>query len=352
MDNANSEKEYFFCRKGMKHIGPLSRNMLRRYLSAGLIDTQTLLSLNDNGCMLPLGASAAADEITWTIRAWNRRYSFPVYLLWLFLMPLFSSAFAAYAVYSAKDSLAIMLVILLIAQLGVCYWLWRLWHLLLVDKHPLMALFYALPMALPVVNLFWIWIGYFQLPKHGTIYKDKLDIKEPTIYWIYYVAIIFFYAMTVGLVLLLFVDHSKHILLIHAVGVISWLWFGATLLSLFRADYIVTKVIQKKLSNLAFGSLKFCADIDYDILHKTVLTVASSVRNKSRILALTVLILSWLVGGCFWLYVLKSSLSDQHKSYWNLAKDCIFCNEKGHFFKNIFPTQSTFVNTNAERQGK
>ena len=179
-----------------------------------------------------------------------------------------------------------------------------------------------------------------------------LDIKEPTIYWIYYVAIIFFYAMTVGLVLLLFVDHSKHILLIHAVGVISWLWFGATLLSLFRADYIVTKVIQKKLSNLAFGSLKFCADIDYDILHKTVLTVASSVRNKSRILALTVLILSWLVGGWFWLYVLKSSLSDQHKSYWNLAKDCIFCNEKGHFFKNIFPTQSTFVNTNAERQGK
>ena len=90
MDNASSEKEIFFCRKGMKHIGPLNRNTLRRYLAAGLVDAQTLISLNDDGCMLPLGASAAADEITWTIRAWQRRFSLPVYLLWLFFMPLFS----------------------------------------------------------------------------------------------------------------------------------------------------------------------------------------------------------------------------------------------------------------------
>ena len=336
----------------MEYIGPLSRNMLRRYLSAGLIDTQTLISLNDDGCMLPLGASAAAGEITRTIRAWQRRYSLPVYLAWLFFLPLFSAVFAAYAVYSTKDSLFMMLVALLVAQLGMSYWLWRTWNLQLADRHPLLALFYALPMALPVVNFFWIWIGYFPLPKYGTRYKNKLDINEPTIYWIYYLAIIFFYAMTAGTALLIFVDHASHILLIQAVGIISWLWFGLTLLSLFRADYIVTKVIQKKLSNLAFGSLKFCADIDYDILHKTVLSIALSVRRRTTILELVVLGISWLIGGWFWLHALENGLINRQESYWLMAKDCIVCNKKDHYSKYFIPAQSTLVNTNAERHGK
>ena len=44
MSKTLPEKEYFFCRKGMKHIGPLSRNMLHRYLVAGLVDAKTLIS--------------------------------------------------------------------------------------------------------------------------------------------------------------------------------------------------------------------------------------------------------------------------------------------------------------------
>ena len=119
MSNKLPEKEYFFCRKGMKHIGPLSRNMLRRYLAAGLIDAQTLISLNDEGRMLPLGASAAAGEMVWTIRAWQRKFSLPVFLLWLCFMPLFSAGFAAFGVYSTFDSLPMMVLALLFAQLGM-----------------------------------------------------------------------------------------------------------------------------------------------------------------------------------------------------------------------------------------
>ena len=81
MSKSVTEKEFFFCRRGMEHIGPLSRQELRRYLAAGLIDAQTLISINDDGCMLPLGASAAAGEITNTVKAWKRSFSLPVYLL-------------------------------------------------------------------------------------------------------------------------------------------------------------------------------------------------------------------------------------------------------------------------------
>ena len=352
MDNASSEKEIFFCRKGMKHIGPLSRNTLRRYLAAGLVDAQTLISLNDDGCMLPLGASAAAGEITWTIRAWQRRFSLPVYLLWLFFMPLFSAAFAAYAVYWSHNSLLMMLAGLMIAQLGICFWLWRTWYLLLVDRHPLLALFYALPMALPVVNFFWIWIGYFPLLKYGTDYKTKHGVTDPTRYWIYYLAIFFFYAMIAGTALLLFVDHADHVSLIQAVGIISWLWFGFTLLSLFRADYVVARIIQSKLSKLAFGSLKFGADIDYDVLHKTVLSVALNTRRRAKILGLAALAGGWMIGGWFWTHALENSLINHQQSYWTLAKDCIICNKKDHYSKYFVSIQSSLVKSNAERQGK
>ena len=353
MSNEPPEKEYFFCRKGMKHIGPLSRNMLRRYLAAGLIDAQTLISLNDEGRMLPLGASAAAGEITWTIRAWQKKFSLPVFLLWLCFMPLFSAGFAAFGVYSTFDSLPMMVLALLFAKLGMTYWLWRTWNLLLVDKSPLTAMLYALPMALPLVNCFWVWKGYIQLPKYWARYKDKLDIDDETIIhsWIYYLAVIFFYLMIAGTVLLIFVEHKDHILLIQTVAIISWMWFGLTLYSLCEADHFATRVIQKKLSNLAFGALKFCADIDYDVLHKTVLSVALSARKKSRLLALATLIVSWLAGGWFWVHALENSLTEHKKSYWLLAKDCIVCNKKAHFIKYFIP-QSNFDNTNAERQGK
>ncbi len=351
MSNEPPEKEYFFCRKGMKHIGPLSRNMLRRYLAAGLIDAQTLVSLNDNGCMLPLGASVAAGEITWTIRAWQKKFSLPVFLLWLCFMPLFSAGFAALGVYSTFDSLPMMVLALLFAQLGMTYWLWRTWNLLLVDKSPLTAVLYALPMALPLVNCFWVWKGYLQLPKYWKRYKDKLDVDGDIPHWIYYLAVIFFYLMLVGTVLLMFVEHKDHVLLIRSVAIISWIWFGLTLYSLCAADHFATRIIQKKLSNLAFGALQFCADIDYDVLHKTVLSVALSARKSSRILALFTLTVSWLAGGWFWVHALENSLTEHKESYWMLAKDCIVCNKKAHFIKYFIP-QSNLDNTNAERQGK
>ena len=91
---------------------------------------------------------------------------------------------------------------------------------------------------------------------------------------------------------------------------------------------------------------------DYDILHKTVLSVALSVRRRNKILELAVLAGSWLIGGWFWLHALENSLIDQQQSYWTLAKDCIVCTKKDHYSKYFVSIQSTLVKTETERQGK
>ena len=351
MSNPVTEKEYFFCRKGMQHIGPLSRRMLRRYLAAGLIDAQTLISLNDDGCMLPLGASAAAGEITSTVKTWQKSFSLPIYLMWLCFMPLFSAFFATWGIYAAGHSWCVLLTAITLAQLGMSYWLGRTWNLLLADKPRWYAWGYALPMALPLVNIFWVWIGYMLLPEYWKVYKHKLgndNVSIPSLP--YYFAVALFYLMIAGIILLFAFDDGNTGL-IRAVVCISWLWFGATLLSLFIADYFTTRVIQKKLSNLAFGALQFAADIDYKVLHKTVLSVALSARQRSRILAFSVLLASYLAGGWFLLHALQASLSGSSAQRQS-NKDCIVCTPGKQLVKMLKSNQSNLVNTNTVRQGK
>ena len=348
------EQEYFFCRKGMLRIGPLSRKTLRWYLAAGLIDAQTLVSYNEDGCMLPLGASVAAGEISRTIHTWQRMFSLPIYLLWLTFVPLFSAGVAAFGVYSTLHNWWMLPCALLIAQLGMSYWLWRTWILLLADKHSLTAVLYALPMILPGVNCVWIWIGYMQLPRYWDKYKRRLNITTRTLYWPYYLAMICFYLTCIGTVIIFFTDGDERTLLIKAVGVISWLWFGCSLLSLAIADCFSTRVIQEKLSHLAFGAVRFCANIDYDLLHRTVLTVRNSNRKASRILAIGVLAISWTMGGWFWMHALESTLDylrGENKPLVNIRN----YREWKTLFLKTFPaenTQSTLVNTNADRLGK
>lgn len=352
MSAAAGEKDFFVCRKGMRHIGPLSRNTLRRYLAAGLIDVQTLVSKNDDRCMLPLGASDAACEITFTVRQWQRQFSLLIFLVWLAVMPLFSAFFAAWGVFYAGHSWCIFLGAILLAKLGMSYWLWRTWKLLLVDKSPATALFYALPMALPIVNIFWVWIGYMPLSKYYRRYRLELDMPDSFPYWLYYFTVILFYLMVIGIVFCFFFGYSENVFFIHALGCISWLWFGSTLLSLFIADNFTTRVIQKKLSKLAFGALQFGANIDYNVLHRTVLSIALSARRRSHLLALGILICSWLAGGWFWIHALNFSLNFNIESYWHMAEKCIICTPAKHWQCVEKTDQSTLVRTETERQGK
>ena len=351
MSKSVTEKEFFFCRRGMEHIGPLSRQELRRYLAAGLIDAQTLISINDDGCMLPLGASAAAGEITNTVKAWKRSFSLPIYLLWLCVMPLFSGSFAAWGIYAASHSWCVLLTAIMFAQIGMSYWLWWTWNLLMADKPRWYAWGYALPMALPFVNIFWIWIGYMQLPKYWALYKHKLDTENEVVpSWVYYLTVAFFYLMIAG-VILLFVFNDRNVVLIHAVVLIGWLWFGLTLLSLYMADCFTTRVIQKKLSNLAFGALQFAADIDYKVLHKTVLSVAVSCRQSCHLLAFCVMLASYLAGGWLWLHALNSSLSTNAERV-QARPDCIVCTPGKQLVKLFNKDQSSRVKSSTVRDGR
>ena len=352
MNDSASAKEYFFCRKGMKRIGPLSRNTLRRYLAAGLIDAHTLVSHNDDGCMLPLGASDAAGEITSTVCRWQKQFSLPIFLLWLLVMPLFSAFFAAMAVYAAGHSWSILLGSAILAQAGMSYWLWWTWNLLLVDKPHWAAWVYALPMALPVVNAVWIWIGYMPLAGYYRQYRSKVGVDEYFPLWIYYLAVLFFYMMLAGMAALCFGEGNAPALLVYAVGCVSWLWLGMTLFSLFVADCFTTRVLQKKLSNLAFGSLQFGANIDYNALHRTVLAVALSSRKKSRILSVSVLLASYLAGGWFWLHSLEYGLVHHDEDAVAYRKKCIVCAPRRYLMKKLHLDHPTLVNSNTVRQGR
>lgn len=335
MSKKAADKEYYICRKGMTHIGPLSKKALRWYLISGVIDAQTLVSCNDDKCMLPLGASAAAGEISRAIQIWHRMFSLPIYLLWLAFVPLFSAGVAAFGIYSTLHNWWMLPCAVLVAQLGMSYWLWRTWNMLLTDKHSIKALLYALPMSLPIVNCVWIWIAYIRLPKFWNDYKRQLNITERTCYWPYYVATFFFYLMIAGATAIFFLGTSHRAILIEIVGVISWLWFGCSLLSLAISDAFCTRVIQEKLSRLAFGSVCLAANIDYDLLHRTVLAVRFSARKSSRLLAMAVLVISWALGGWFWLHALESTLEAMYTPDKQVIVRQSFPEWKAFFLKEV-----------------
>ncbi len=310
----------------MQHTGPLSRHDIRRQLAAGMIDAQTLVSAQDDNCMLPLGASVVANEITNVAYSWCWLYSLWIYFCWLLLLPVFSAYAASLGLHLSVNNWWIFLLLSMVAFSGMGYWLYRTWRILLADRHPLLAALYAVPMIIPVVNCFWIWIGYLKLPLYWNKYRTLHNIagKSPRI--LYFLVVILFYITNISFVLHFFIDKLDGLLMIQIFGCISWLWFGLTLMSLFVTDRFATAVIQKKLSTLAFGSLRFCADINYDVLHKAVLRLSVSMRRSSLVAGICCLAVGWIAGGWLWMHALEVYHSDIEDRGCRAVENCILCN--------------------------
>jgi len=190
---ANREnQELFYCRSGMLRRGPFTRKTLRKLLAAGLLDAHSLVGVVGSKVMMPLGSSKAAGEITWVARHWYWQHTVWMYWAWLVFMPLFSAGVSGGAIiYSSKAAFLIPSAIIL-GNLGMALWLYQKWSMLLADRknRAWLAAFYALPMAIPVVNFVWIWIGYLKLPKHWRSFKQLHNIPDHTPYFMYYLVMV------------------------------------------------------------------------------------------------------------------------------------------------------------------
>lgn len=321
----SGKKTFFYCRKGLRHTGPLSNNDIRRQLAAGMIDAQTLVSTQEDGRMLPLGASAAAGEITNVVHGWRRMYSLKIYFCWLLLLPVMSAYIAAVGLHLSVNFEWVKPFFIIAALSGIVYWLYRTWSILLADKPPAVAALYALPMMLPVINCLWIWEGYLKLPEYWNRYRKLHNIAGESPQGLYLIVVVLFYLSCLSFIMHFFVENIGGLLMLQIFGCMSWLWFGLTLMSLFVTDRFATAVIQKKLSNLAFGSLRFCADINYDVLHRAVLALSASMRRSTFIAGICCLSAGWIVGGWFWMYALEVYHTDIEYRRCNTVESCQLC---------------------------
>lgn len=304
-----ASEQYFYCREGMYRTGPFSRRDLIRRLIAGVMDAHTLVSEGESRAMLPLGASAASGVITDTLRRWRWQFSPTFYIVWMIFVPLATASIAGYGLRFSNGIPLLMTAAILLGQLSMTWWLCQAWRILLADQPFYKAAFYSLPMAIPLVNCIWIWIGYMKLPDHWREFRSRHKINQRFSVRIYYLAATVFYLMNLLIIACLFTSGTLHDTLVYLLGASSWLWFGLTLMSLFITDHFTAGMIKEKLSNLAFGALRFCADINYDILHRTVTAVYLRVDLKFRAFCAIVLLLSWLIGGWIWMLALETYLS-------------------------------------------
>lgn len=318
----------FYCREGMKRTGPFSSKDLRRRLIGGIIDAHTLVAADGSRVMLPLGASAASGIIDGATAHWCRQFAPVYYLLWMIFLPLFTASLAAYGVHCSSCTGIILPIAVLLGQLGSTLWLYWIWSILLADKPRWLAFFYALPMALPIFNCIWLWIGYVRLPGYWRQFNQRHHINREISACPYYSAVTVFYLMHFLLIWIFFSGKSSNDVLIYTAGTVCWLWWGLTLLSLFISGKFTADMVTNKLSNLAFGTLRFSADVNYDLLHRAVIVVRFRLNRSYRMVCFIVLLISWLAGGWLWMMGVKGYVRQNDQ------------------------TQSTLVNTSAERLGK
>ena len=280
--------------------------------------------------MLPLGASKAAGEITWVAYHWHWQHTIMLYWAWLVFMPLFSAGLAGFSIYHCSNVSIMIPAAIAAGNLGMALWLYQKWRILLAeDPHmPWKAALFAFPMAVPVINCVWIWIGYMQLPKYWRRFKKMHNIPDQTPYRLYYLVMIVFYMMILSEILYFFVERIDGLLVVQIIGMISWLWYGLTLMSLFCTDQITLLLIKDKLSNLAFGALSCCADINYDTLHQAVLALARRARRGVFVTGGILLLISWMAGGWFWMYALEIWQMEREGVSVPLIYKCPLCRDR------------------------
>ena len=305
MTKPEKKKKLYYWRSGMERSGPLTRRRLIRYLSAGLIDAQTLVSVDDDGCMMPLGASEASAMLTTAVKHWSWQFSPVIYFMWLLCMPLFTAAIMSFIILYSNNNYPLFLLGFFLSNLGVGWWLCRMWRTLLADRSIWWTIMYGGLMTIPYINAFWVWVGYLRLPVYWKKFQQRHNLPEKNISYLYYAVMGIFYLMIITDSMVFLQNSSQTLHCLYITTMVSWLWFGMTALSLFFTEEIAVQMVDQKLDNLAYGALRFFADINYDIFYHTTTVLELRKQRNFRIAGLTVMVISWLAGGWMLIYVLN-----------------------------------------------
>lgn len=305
MTKPGKKKKLYYWRSGMERSGPLTRRRLIRYLSAGLIDAQTLVSVDDDGCMMPLGASEASAMLTTAVKQWSWQFSPVIYFMWLLCLPLFTAATMSFIILYSNNNYPLFMLGFFLSNLGVGWWLCRMWRTLLADRSIWWTIMYGGLMTIPYINAFWVWVGYLRLPVYWKKFQQRHNLPEKNISYLYYAVIGIFYLMIITDSMVFLQNSSQTLHWLYITTMVSWLWFGMTALSLFFTEEIAVQMVDQKLDNLAYGALRFFADINYDIFYHTTTVLELRKQRNFRIAGLTVMVISWLAGGWMLIYVLN-----------------------------------------------
>ena len=173
-----NDPRLYFCRRKLHSVGPLSRREILERLLAGELDGSTLVRRADDPTLRPLAGSELAGLLTETGRIWCRWSALRNLFLLLLILPL-SNAVALWSLARAGECAPHggALPLFLAAGAGLLFWLYLVWRIVLGDTGRRRALKRVLPLALPAVQLIWVWPGYFALARVLEILHKRCGIK-------------------------------------------------------------------------------------------------------------------------------------------------------------------------------
>ncbi len=316
MGRKHDDGKIFCCRVGNRRLGPFDRAAIRWLLRSGQIDARTLTREADAGVLRPLGGSAAAVEIPRVARYWNHQFSLVIYFAWLVFWPLLSAGIAGWGAARMIQSPLVLFSAWFAAQIGASWWIFRLWRIILSDRSLKRAALHAWPTAVPVVNWFWIWPGYFALARHWRVLGRRVRITEQFPEPLFAVVIVFFYLMIAGEVGWLLLRFFHAVMLEREVAVIAWVWYGLMLFSLLLADRFTVRLIRRRLHNLIQGALATGADISYSDLLTTERMLNVRLRHSVAVAGGILLAVGWLIAGWFWFKTIDVLQLERIRSEW------------------------------------
>lgn len=278
----------YFCRRRLRSVGPFSRRELLALLVAGQIDASTLIRKTGESVLRPLAMSEAAELIPATGQVWSR-WATP-WRLWRTVLgwPLLAGMMLRLHAVGHFPPVWGPHLALLAASGGLIWWLYRLWRMALGDARPQRALIHALPLSIPLVGWFWVWVGYFGLGRYLKVSARCRKLAAISLQPLFLAAIFLYYLAVVGIFGRWVLPGFQNLPAIYEVVFLTMAWYVVTMISLIAADLLVMRLLRARVEKMIGSLLGIACPADYSTLFRAEALLRVRLRKSTQMIALLI----------------------------------------------------------------
>ena len=278
----------YFCRRRLRSVGPFSRRELLALLAAGQIDASTLIRKTGESVLRPLAMSEVAELIPAAGQIWSQ-WATP-WRLWRTVLgwPLLAGMMLHLHAICHLPPVWGPHLALLAAAGGLIWWLYQLWRMALGDARPQRALIHALPLLIPLVGWFWVWIGYFGLGRYLKVSARRRKLAAISLQPLFLAAIFLYYLAVVGILGRWILPGFQKLPVIYEVVFLTMAWYVVTVVSLIAADLLVMQLLRVRVEKMIGSLLGIACPVDYSTLFRAEALLRVRVRKSTQVAALLI----------------------------------------------------------------